>query len=118
MQTEQKDSPSLQQYGLPVSADGGRTWSFIAADSAAMQTTYLIEMTEVLEGVTLDNTSLTLEKGTGHTLHAACSPAEITGTAFTWTSSVPQVASVSPEGTVSAVNICDYCELYGTDCFL
>lgn len=91
-------------FSSSVSADGGRTWSFIAADSAAMQTTYLIEMTEVLEGVTLDNTSLTLEKGTGHTLHAACSPAEITGTAFTWTSSAPQVASVSPEGTVSAVS--------------
>lgn len=86
----------------PVSGDDGRTWSFILADTTGIQTTYLIEMTQVLERITLDRTSLTLEKGTSHTLHAACNPSGITGVPFTWTSSHPQAAAVSPEGVVSA----------------
>ena len=54
-------------------------------------------------GITLDQTSLSLEKGSTATLHATVAPAYATNPTVTWSSSDTAVATVDRTGTVTAV---------------
>lgn len=55
-------------------------------------------------GVTLNKTSLTLEKGTRETLNATITPADATNTAVVWTSSNKNVAIVNANGRITALS--------------
>lgn len=55
-------------------------------------------------GVSLNKTSLTLEKGTRETLNATVSPADATNTAVVWTSSNKNVAIVNANGRITALS--------------
>jgi uncharacterized protein YjdB len=54
-------------------------------------------------GVSLDKTSLTLDKGKTETLRATIQPAEATNQNITWSSSNTSIASVSQDGVVTAI---------------
>lgn len=54
--------------------------------------------------ITLDSSSLTLETGDTHTLSTVVAPEDATDKSVTWTSSDSNVATVSNEGVVIAVN--------------
>lgn len=54
--------------------------------------------------ITLDSSSLTLEPGDTHTLSTVVAPEDATDKSVTWTSSDSNVATVSDEGVVTAVN--------------
>lgn len=54
--------------------------------------------------ITLDSSSLTLEAGDTHTLSTVVAPEDATDKSVTWTSSDSNVATVSNEGVVTAVN--------------
>lgn len=54
--------------------------------------------------ITFDSSSLTLEVGDTHTLSAVVAPQEATDKSLTWTSSDNDVATVSNDGVVTAVN--------------
>lgn len=54
--------------------------------------------------ITLDSSSLTLEAGDTHTLSTVVAPEDATDKSVTWTSSDSNVATVSDEGVVTAVN--------------
>lgn len=56
-------------------------------------------------GVTLDQTSLSITKGSSTTLTATVSPVEATNKNVTWSSSVPSVATVNSSGTITAVSV-------------
>lgn len=55
-------------------------------------------------GVSLNKTSLTLEKGTRETLKATVTPADATNTAVVWTSSNKNVAIVNANGRITALS--------------
>ena len=54
-------------------------------------------------GVTLDKTSISLEKGEKLTLNATIQPADATNKNVSWSSTNPSVATVDAEGVVSAI---------------
>lgn len=56
-----------------------------------------------VESVTLNKTSLTIEVGGSETLHATVNPANADVQEVTWTSSDETVATVSAQGTVTAI---------------
>ena len=60
--------------------------------------------TVAVDKVTLDKSSLTLEKGTSEKLSATISPSDATNKNVTWTSDNEAVATVSTDGTVKAVH--------------
>ena len=62
-------------------------------------------ITKYVIGVTLDTPTLTLEKGSTHTLIATIEPQDATNTKVTWKSSHPSVVEVNQEGTINALQI-------------
>ena len=60
-----------------------------------------MQVARPVTGITLDQTSMTLDKGTTGKLTATLSPEGSTGT-IQWTSSNDNVASIEQDGTVTA----------------
>ncbi len=58
-----------------------------------------------VSGVSLDHSTLTLEKGASASLVPTISPSEATNKNVTWESSVPSVATVSESGVITAVSV-------------
>lgn len=58
----------------------------------------------LVTSISLDQTTLTLEKGASHSLKATVLPAEATDKSVTWTSSNENVATVDATGRVTAVS--------------
>lgn len=87
----------------PVSDDGGRTWKFSLKDSAGMTASYLIEMTEVIEKISLNTTNITLKKGEKYQLRGMTAPEHIKGVVIRWSSSNSRVVKVSQNGEICAV---------------
>lgn len=63
---------------------------------------WTIEVTIPVTGVTLNKTSLTLDKGQTETLVATVKPTNATNKELVWTSSDPNVATVSDAGLITA----------------
>ena len=57
-----------------------------------------------VSSITIDRSTLSLVKGTSENLTAKVRPDNVANTTVIWTSSVPSVASVSQEGTVTAIS--------------
>lgn len=74
--------------------DGGKTATCAVTVTAA---------TVSVTGVALGEETLTLKKGTDHTLVATVAPENATDKAVTWTSSDDEVATVSESGVVTAL---------------
>lgn len=74
----------------------------LAIDYATRAYTYYTKSTSLASGITLDQTSLTINSGTTAQLTASIKPAEAFAT-ITWTSSDESVATVDANGLVTAV---------------
>ena len=86
-----------------VTAHAAGTATITAASVDGKTGTALINVTVLADGVTLDKTALTLEKGRSATLSAAVSPAGLSSGSVAWSSSDDTVAVVDQNGKVTAV---------------
>lgn len=63
----------------------------------------LLNVSVPINSISLDQTSLALARGRSGQLNATVDPADAEGVLITWTSDNPAVATVSPDGKVTAV---------------
>ena len=93
---------------IALFSDANRTYKIVATDKAGNRTektitvydgTYVIPVT----GVSLDESSITLDVGGNQTLTATVTPENATNKKVRWTSDNETVATVSEDGVVTAV---------------
>ena len=93
---------------IALFSDANRTYKIVATDKAGNRTektitvydgTYVIPVT----GVSLDESSITLDVGGNQTLTATVTPEDATNKKVRWTSDNETVATVSEDGVVTAV---------------
>ena len=93
---------------IALFSDANRTYKIVATDKAGNRTektitvydgTYVIPVT----GVSLDESSITLDVGGSQTLTATVTPEDATNKKVRWTSDNETVATVSEDGVVTAV---------------
>mgnify|MGYP000820192960 CR=1 FL=1 len=93
---------------IALFSDANRTYKIVATDKAGNRTektitvydgTYVIPVT----GVSLDESSITLDVGGNQTLTATVTPEDATNKKVRWTSDNEAVATVSEDGVVTAV---------------
>ena len=93
---------------IALFSDANRTYKIVATDKAGNRTektitvydgTYVIPVT----GVSLDESSITLDVGGSQTLTATVTPEDATNKKVCWTSDNETVATVSEDGVVTAV---------------
>ena len=93
---------------IALFSDANRTYKIVATDKAGNRTektitvydgTYVIPVT----GVSLDESSITLDVGGNQTLTATVTPEDATNKKVRWTSDNEDVATVSEDGVVTAV---------------
>ena len=99
-------SPTSARFSFPLGKNC--TYKFIATDKAGNVTektvtvydgTYVVPVT----GVSLDESSITLDVGGNQTLTATVTPEDATNKKVRWTSDNEAVATVSEDGVVTAV---------------
>ena len=99
-------SPTSARFSFPLGKNC--TYKFIATDKAGNVTektvtvydgTYVVPVT----GVSLDESSITLDVGGNQTLTATVTPEDATNKKVRWTSDNETVATVSEDGVVTAV---------------
>ena len=99
-------SPTSARFSFPL--DKNCTYKFIATDKAGNVTektvtvydgTYVVPVT----GVSLDESSITLDVGGNQTLTATVTPEDATNKKVRWSSDNEAVATVSEDGVVTAV---------------
>ena len=73
-----------------------------ANDGSNKSATCIVEVKQIVTGITLDNASLSLVEGETYTLVATVSPANASDKTLTWTSSDESVATVNGDGLVTA----------------
>ena len=73
-----------------------------AKDSSGVTASCTITVAAVVEKITFNSVSMTLEKGTKGTFIATATPADATNKNFTWKSMNPTVATVNSSGEVTA----------------
>ena len=91
------DSPAVRP-ALHLNISSSDLWSYagtVSSDGSA---------TVAVDKVTLNKSSLTLEKGTSEKLSATISPSDATNKEVTWTSDNEEIATVSSDGTVKALS--------------
>ena len=84
-------------------SEGTATITAKAGEQTATCTVTVTKADVAVESVTLNPTTLTLEKGSTGTLTATVAPQNATNNTVTWSSSNPEVATVA-NGTVTAVS--------------
>ena len=84
--------------------EGAATITAKAGEKTAVCTVVVKKQVVPVTGVTLNKTTLTLEKGGSERLTATVSPADATDKTVSWSSSDSKVAAVSNDGTVTAVS--------------
>ena len=88
-----------------TAAEEGTATITVTAGSYSDTCTVTVKPAEVaVTGVTLNKTELTLEEDATATLTATVNPTEATNKIVTWSSSNPEIASVSTDGIVTAVS--------------
>lgn len=103
--TSNADVASVIDGKVTAISEGSARISAIADDGGfKAQCTVTVDPCIVAAtGVSLSQSSATIEKGGTLSLVATVSPADATNSAVTWSSSAPNIAAVSKEGTVTAV---------------
>ena len=92
----------VSETGLVTPVGPGEAQITVTVDRAH-QAVCVVRVTQPAEGVTLDYTELTLQRGTSQVLVATVTPATTNVKDLQWTSSNPDVAAVDAEGKVTAV---------------
>lgn len=102
---------SSDESKATVSGDGtitgiaaGETMITISAGNVSA-TCRLTVLPVTAESITLEKTSLDMEKGESYQLTASISPADVDDRTLTWTSSDEYVASVDKDGLVKALSV-------------
>ena len=94
---------SVSPDGTVTAVEGGKA-TITAASSNGKTASCAVTVSVPLSSITISRSSLSLEKGQTAQLNASISPTDTTDSkAISWTSSDSKVASVSPDGTVTAV---------------
>ena len=94
---------SLANGKVTALKEGTSTVTVIAGNQSASCAVTVAKSVVPVTSVTLDQTSVTLEKGKTVKLVATVNPADATDKTVTWTSSDVSIASVDQDGTVRAV---------------
>ena len=84
-------------------AKGTATITATAKDGSGKSATCSVEVRQYVTGITLNNTSIVLEKGLTKTLTATVTPSDANDKSLTWSSSNTAVATVSSSGVVTGV---------------
>ena len=92
---------SVDQTGKVTALKGGN--ATITAKAGEKTATCEINVTAAVTSVTLNKTTLTLDKGKSETLTATVLPEDATDKTVTWSSSNPSIASVDQDGKVTAL---------------
>ncbi len=87
---------------VTAKAAGTCTITATTKDGSGLKATCQLTVVQPVTGITLSQTSLTLEVGKTQTLTATIQPADATDKSVTWTSSNTSVATVSTSGKVTA----------------
>jgi uncharacterized protein YjdB len=94
---------SVSPDGTVTAVEGGKA-TITATSSNGKTASCTVTVSVPLSSITISRSSLSLEKGQTAQLNASISPTDTTDSkAISWTSSDSKVASVSPDGTVTAV---------------
>ena len=102
--TENNDG-SVTVKALKATEENQTVTIVATAGSVSDTCTVTVKPAEVaVTGVTLNKTELTLEEDATATLTATVNPTEATNKNVTWSSSNPEIASVSTDGIVTAVS--------------
>ena len=97
-----EDVAVVSETGLVTPVAPGEAQIAVTIDRAH-QAVCVVRVTQPAEGVTLDYTELTLQRGTSQVLVATVTPATTNVKDLQWISSNPDVAAVDAEGKVTAV---------------
>ena len=92
---------NVNQSGMVTALKGGE--ATITATAGGMSATCKVTVTAAVTSVTLNKTTLTLDKGKSETLIATVGPEDATDKTITWNSSNPSIASVDQNGKVTAL---------------
>jgi len=96
-----KDVATVDSTGKVTAVAGGT--AIITAKAGSKKATCEVTVTSAVEGVSLDQTTLTLEKEGTATLVPTIAPADATNKKITWSSDNKKVATVDEMGKVTAV---------------
>jgi uncharacterized protein YjdB len=94
---------SLSGGSITALKEGSATVTAIAGDKSASCVVTVAKSVVPVTSVTLDQTSITLEKGGSVTLVATVSPSDATDKTVTWSSSDASIVHVDQNGTVRAL---------------
>lgn len=93
---------TVDAVGVVTAVAAGTTTITVASDNG-VKATASITVTVAPASISLDKTSLSLEKGSSETLTATVGPADCTDKTVVWSSDKPAVATVDATGKVTAV---------------
>jgi len=97
----------VDAYGTVIAVSPGTATITVRAHSNVYATCQVTVKSRTISvtGVSLNRSSLTINKGETSNLTATVSPSNATNKDVTWTSNNPDVASVASDGTITANNV-------------
>lgn len=87
-------SPNSNTLTAVLTANGEGTFT-ITADNGSKTAVCTVNVIPQIDSVSLSQTSVTIDRGTQYILRASVSPSNATNTSINWTSSNPNIATVS-----------------------
>lgn len=87
-------SPNSNTLTAVLTANGEGTFT-ITADNGSKTAVCTVNVIPQIDSVSLSQTSITIDRGTQYILRASVSPSNATNTSINWTSSNPNIATVS-----------------------
>lgn len=96
---------TISDAGLVTAISAGSATITAAAGGKSATCTVTVEPPVAVGSISLDKTTLTLNRGGSGTLTATVLPDDATDKTVTWSSDKPDIATVDDNGKVSAVNL-------------
>lgn len=87
-------SPNSNTLTAVLTANGEGTFT-ITADNGSKTAVCTVNVIPQIDSISLSQTSVTIDRGTQYILRASVSPSNATNTSINWTSSNPNIATVS-----------------------
>ena len=87
-------SPNSNTLTAVLTANGEGTFT-VTADNGSKTAVCTVNVIPQIDSVSLSQTSVTIDRGTQYILRASVSPSNATNTSINWTSSNPNIATVS-----------------------